>query len=154
MMCEANSEKTEATLKQLKLLFSIFSTSAKYCSNKQHKQQRRNARLQSKCCCKGEATKQAWWIIIQMFWTGTLNGMRSRLTSRKILITHLISHCASSAPEGAPACVCVRVYSKWVRAHRGQREDGAANAFKAEHTFQCVGTQEIRKTKAEKSVTH
>lgn len=62
---------------------------------------------------QGEATKQAWWIIIQMFSTGTLNGMRSRLASRKILITHLISHRASSAPGGAPACVC-----EWVREER------------------------------------
>lgn len=54
---------------------------------------------------QGEGTKQAWWIMIQMFSTGTLNGMQSRLASRKILITHLISHCTSSAPGGAPACM-------------------------------------------------
>lgn len=43
-----------------------------------------------------------------MFWTGTGNGMWSRVASRKVLITHLISHCTSSAPGGAPVrCVCV-----------------------------------------------
>lgn len=56
---------------------------------------------------QGEPTEQARWIIIQMFSTGTLNGRRSRLALRKILITHLISHRASSAPRGAPVCVRV-----------------------------------------------
>lgn len=49
------------------------------------------------------------------FWTGTLNGMRSCMASRNILITHLISHCTSFAPGGAPAflCVCVCVRGEW-----------------------------------------
>lgn len=53
-----------------------------------------------------EPTMQAWRIIIQMFSTGTLNGIQTRLALRKILITHLISHCTSYAPGGAPGCEC------------------------------------------------
>ncbi len=101
---------------------------------------------------QSEPTKQARWIIIQMFWTGTLNGMRSHLASCKILITHLISHCTSSGPGGAPVCVCVCVCV----CEREQREDvwccnhlnnmvyisvsGNANETKGEicHSLSCV----------------
>ena len=91
---------------------------------------------------QGEATKQAWWIIIQMFSTGTLNGMRSRLASRKILITHLISHRASSAPGGAPACVCVS------ELERKERAFAVAVFLTMWYTFQWVETQ-MRKTMRE-----
>ena len=97
---------------------------------------------------QGEATKQAWWIIIQMFSTGTLNGMRSRLASRKILITHLISHRASSAPGGAPVCVCVCV----CELERKERAFAVAVFLTTWYTFQWVEKQ-MRKTKREKSVT-
>lgn len=74
---------------------------------KRNHNSQRSARLQRKCCCKGKAVLN---YSPSMFWTGTVNGLRSRLTSRKILITHLISHRTRLASGGAPVCVFVCVF--------------------------------------------
>lgn len=101
-----------------------------------------------KRCSDSGPTKRARWIIIQMFWAETLNGMWSRLTSRKILITHLISHCTSSAPGELPLCVC-----GWERESESAKRTLGANVLKAWNEVKCVETK-MRKSPREKSVTH